>query len=546
MSHQENKSRRQFLENSIKSLSLLGVSSVLSNSIVQTLMESAHAAETVGVGSKKIYIYFSFDGGPPRWMFDLPLTPNGSSDLFTPGGFGTYVGTTNRSPEALHQPWQDPNSQLWLPPVWGSRPGGGAFNIVNNAFFIRGLDGEINNHEVNRMRNQAPILGGTSIAGSLSELMTVPFPAVVSNSIGSVFKATKPIAPVTVSYEVNGTNGANNPVSRVMSYFSGSKPIANPNILNALYEFDQYSKSIGVSQHTLRNSKDRADELLNKGVSAFTSQWSAVYTKYQNRIKEAMVDTNTSSFMSTQAIPLPPLGSDGNPDGRTTIGTNMFLANTMTDMRNLVQDTTTVNGMAATFATMEIMIVNGLTQIYTCSLDGLSNIKRDGGTATFGMANDQHFIGSLVSTIATTFYYRAILNCVEELVSVLKQKELFGDTVIQFGSEFNRNPKTIGTGSDHGPAGSSALVISGMIEKAVVIGNIRKDTNANSIGTWGLSAGHPATNNKPFRLNDVVKTVCALLGIENVSNNGEYLLANNGGGKWGRISGVKGEAKNVS
>ena len=53
---------------------------------------------------------------------------------------------------------------------------------------------------------------------------------------------------------------------------------------------------------------------------------------------------------------------------------------------------------------------------------------------------------------------------------------------------------------------------------------------------------HPLTDMEyPIRINDVAKTVCGMLGVKNVANNGVYLLKNNGS-SWDAF--LNGEAKN--
>jgi hypothetical protein len=144
--------------------------------------------------------------------------------------------------------------------------------------------------------------------------------------------------------------------------------------------------------------------------------------------------------------------------------------------------------------------------------------------------------------------YRAILACTNELIASLKASGQFDRTVIHFGAEFSRQPKIIGSGSDHGFKGSSALVVSGMIDKTTVIGNTMDDTSSAYLGTWGMAAPHPVANatgsGYAIRINDVSKTVCGLLGVRTVANNGVYLLQTSGG-LWSKLDGADGEAKNV-
>ena len=93
-------------------------------------------------------------------------------------------------------------------------------------------------------------------------------------------------------------------------------------------------------------------------------------------------------------------------------------------------------------------------------------------TTKAALTHDHHYVGQLVSTFVTTFYYRGILSCLEGLITTLKSNHLYENTLIHYGTEFNRSPRVNGLGSDHGVGGSSALLISGMID--------RKSTRLNS------------------------------------------------------------------
>lgn len=541
------RNRRKFLADAMKSLGLLGISPVLSNFIVQSLSSVGSAADLGSiVASDKIYIFFSIPGGPPRWLFDLPLTPNGTAtaytDAFSHTGLGTFVGIGgSNDAQAVYKPWYDVNSKYWLPPVWGCNPAGGAFtNCLSNAAFIRGVDFEIDNHTLGRYRNQSPIIGGLSIAGVLAQKTSSAFPAISSGSISAAFKAENALSPSELNLTVTNTV---NPVSTIMSYFVGRAPASDLAVKQALTEFDKYATKNYFNQNDLIDSKNRSEALISVGVKSFTDKWPSTYAKYLTKVQEAFTNVNTGKIIDNVAIPSPPEISAGVPDPRTSRSDSSFLG-PMADLRTMINNNTSVSNLAATFATVEILITMGLTQVLTADIGSLTKLVFNDTGGLMTLDNDQHFIGSLVATIGTNFYYRAILNCTEELVSALKAKNLFDKTLIQFGSEFSRNPRANGSGSDHGFKGSSVLLISGMIAKTTVVGNIKSDTSPNYLGTWGLAANHPLNDNKyPFRINDIAKTVCGMLGVRDVVNNGVYILKNNGT-QWESF-GVLGEAKNV-
>lgn len=540
----ENKSRRKFLQDATKSLGLLGISPMMSNFIIQTLASEALAANSSF--TDRIYIFFALAGGPPRWMFDLPLTPNGTATRFTDHfrhpGLGTFVGMqSSNDPQAIYKPWYDSTTKLWLPPVWGSKPDGGSFrNCLSNALFVRGLDLEINNHELGRLRNQSPIIGGNSIAGLLAEKTGTSFPAAVSGSISKAFKGQQILAPVTLDYAVTASN---NPVARATRYFAGRGPANDEGVNQVLAEFDKYAADHDFIQPSLADSKEKADALIREGVTVFRDLWAATYAKYVEKVSNALLGSNTGLFVDNKTIKLPAATASG-PDKRIRRADGVYLG-ALSDLRRMIRENTSVANLASTFATIEILLTKNLTQVITTDLGQLTGVSSDDAGTTFTLTNDQHFIGSLISTLGTTYYYRAILNCTEELIGVLKAEGLFNKTVIQFGAEFSRNAKVDGSGSDHGFLGSSALIMSGLISKTSVIGNITNDTASTYAGTWGLAAPHPIAQGRyAIRINDVARTVCGLLNIPHVANNGEFLLENKGS-YWAPFTGRKGEAKNV-
>ena len=542
----QSKSRRQFLQDATKSLGLVGISPWMSQFLIQTIASEAFAQSSSL--SDKIHIFFALPGGPPRWMFDLPLTPKGSataySGAFSHTGMGTYVardGAANS--KAIYKPWYDVETKYWLPPVWGSKPGGGSFrNCLSNTLFVRGIDQEFNAHEIGRLRNQSPIIGGTSIGGLLAERTGSSFPGAVSGTIAKAFKGSKFVAPVTLDYRVTSNV---NPISTATKYFNSRQPTQNEGVTQALAEFDKYAANKDFSHRGLVQAKEKADALIEAGVTIFQDKWNQTYSKYVRLVDEALFGTNTGLFVDNAVIPVPK-GSDV----RTKTSSNTMLDPKMSDLRNMIKENqTTVANLASTYAAIEILITMGLTQVVTTDLGTLSALAASDTGTKFNLNNDQHDVGSLVSTLATTYYYRAILNCTEELIGVLKTQRLYDKTVIQFGAEFNRNPNIDGSGSDHGFKGGSALIMSGMITKTSVIGNTKADTEARYAGTWGLAANHPVRNSKtPIRMNEVVITVCKMLGIDpfqnRVTNNGSVLLQEDGG-LWKPYTNANGEARNV-
>lgn len=567
-------SRRQLIQNAIDGLKIIGLNSMLSNLVVQSIVNQATAQSSSKILKK--YIYFSLDGGPPQWMFSLPLTPHGiydavnniNGDIFVPSpGLGTYIEHTQersfdiapktKFAKAVYKTWKDPVSGFELPPVWGTHPKGGAFsNVLQHTFFIRGIDGEINNHGVNRFRNVAPVVGGISITGQIADNCVAPIPSVRIGSIGGSFKSLKSISAVEVNTEATAST---NPVQRIMEYFN-SQIYSGSKIEEQLQlEFDQYQAQIGQQPTGLKQSQKDANTLIKNGVTQFNSLWGSTFNKYNSLINEALLERdNITTLVDNKSMVKNPffgvvantLDSDIIKNEKNTLKNSMlFKPNEAVMIENLfnsfVKDSTNVTNLAAVFATIEILFVQNLTQSMSVSIGSLFKLIKNPAGNTFNLAPDQHDVGVVTATFYTNFYYRTILNCLDELITVLKSNQLFNDTVIHIGSEFNRNAKVDGSGSDHGFKGVSSLIISGMIDQTAVIGNIKSEPSGTYKGTWGLSVPHPLTSNKVIRFQDVAMTICSMLGVGNVSNNGKSLL-NTDGSRFYSYEGVQGQCKNIS
>jgi hypothetical protein len=95
-------------------------------------------------------------------------------------------------------------------------------------------------------------------------------------------------------------------------------------------------------------------------------------------------------------------------------------------------------------------------------------------------------------------YYRGITAGILELISKLKAKNTFANTLIQFQSDFGRITRTSNTGSDHGFNQMVTSAISGGFSGGpYVVGNVsRTGLNGDYAGTQGLGASIKDYNQK--------------------------------------------------
>lgn len=539
-----NFARREFLRRSALTIGGLGVSSAVFESIIAQFFARA-VAQTLSkeINPSGYYIHMSLPGGPPRWCFDLPLAPMGvSTSTFVQGNFGTRIEKVGSEFKSIYSVDKHVigNKTVYLPPVW-------KYGLVKHRFteilphtaFIRGMDMEINNHNLSNARQTAPTIGGISLNGVVADAARRPIPCVVDTTSfsGRGFRSVKGFSSSALNYTESATI---NPVSSLLTPFKNfmagrfvHSPQANALQEQAFKEFEKYATARGVASSSLTDMYDNAMQLIEENIFSLSAKWPNTVAKYRAIVGEAL---------SPKKGTLPGLFDLAITSQSSALFVTDRLGNKLrlTDARDMLGSTTKAPQMAENFAIAEILLDN-VTSTMNLSFRGLSGVQRGG--SVFDLIHDQHDIGSLVSTLGTTIFYRALLGCMTEFVDVLKDQKIFDRTVIHISSEFNRTPRIDGSGSDHGFMASNATLISGMIKQNEVIGNIQKaDYDTVYKGTFGVARPYVLDGfNRPIQVNDVARTISAMLGVDDIVTNGRSLLAPKGG-VW---SVRKAEANNV-
>lgn len=543
------KSRRQFLADSLRTLTLLGLPIQTATTIVETIVNKAYAGILDSPENKNSYklVQILLESAPPRWLFDLPLTPNGNDkfDVGSTNSFGNKLKITGSQVDVIHSSWKSANG-LYVPPVWSLNvPGQASFqSLLNHTLFVRGIDAEIDNHGLNRMRVDQPIIGGTSLTGAVSDTANHPIPGVHVASSATTFRSDKNKNAIRTNAAVSSSD---NPVKRVLSpfliggtTFYRKDPGWDSAVGQVLDQFDAYAASIQIPKSSLRENHDKADALVREGVSSLVSQWAGVYQKYTSLVTTALSPAKgTLPGFFDKAIPV------NNTNQRYRLETGILPAASMTDFRDVTRAGLTMNGLAASFAAAEILLTSGVTSTFTLGFDAVRNIDF-GLSAKQAMTNDQHRVGNIATTVITTLQYRSLLACLTEFMETSKSAGTWDTTIVQIGSEFNRAPRADGTGSDHGVRGSNMTLISGMFQKAQAIGNILVEppsTSANYRGTWGVATNYKVgSETRRIRYNDIARTISAMTGCADIVANGSSLVKPSGS-QWVAINP---EAKNVA
>ncbi len=527
--------RRKFLSDSLRTLTLLGLSTNTAATLLEAMFNKAYAGilDDPKYKSSHKLVQILLEGAPPRWLFDLPLTPNGndSFDVGTTGSFGNKLSISGNQVHAHHSAWKSANG-LYVPPVWSMNVAGVSNfqNLLNHSLFIRGIDAEIDNHAVNRMRVDQPVIGGTSLTGAVSDISDHPIPGVHLAGSSLTFRSQKNKNAIRVSSAVTPND---HPVRRVLTPFiNGGAPFYRSNsgwnsaVNQVLDQFDLYAESIQLPKSSLRENRDKADALVREGITTLVDQWASVYAKYSSIVTAALSPARGT---------LPGIFDKAIPIDRTNLAyqvDTLLPATSMTDLRDTINAGLVMEGMAASFAATEILFNSGVTSTMVIGISSLRNVEF-GQAAKILLTNDQHAVGAVTATVLTTLQYRSLLACLTSFMDSAKAAGTWPSTIIQIGSEFNRAPRADGSGSDHGVRGSNITLISGHFDQARVIGNILvspPSLTANYRGTWGVAATNYriGSENRAIRYNDIARTITALTGCADIVANGSSLLKPSG------------------
>ena len=528
--------RRDFFKGlGASALFLSSPEKILMGSILDGIFNKAQATST-GVEEKNLINIF-FDGGPPRWYFDLPLRPNGNDVIVENAMAKNKFVLTNGVMKAVVDTHQV--GDFYLPYLWKSNipTSNGGFvpmaNLAQSAVFIRGYNLVNDGHSQNRIKHNSPVPGTPSLSGIFADHSSKPFSAVTS----------------TESHQHNSGKGKSiinvpldgNPFSSMMAPFN----LSNPRSFNRRQAMDDAIKTLHSnvssffgSQNPYANSligeRDSSIELFIKGTSGLQGKYNVLFNKYRSLEMRAYSE-NPLAGLDDQEIII-------QQDTKYNIGTGFgdLTPNTSGgDLRTIMSANSKAEKMAENFAIAEYIITEGLSSSIMVAIDFISGINLSNfnykitsssasvtGLTTFGF--DSHETGSHTSLYIYSKLYKAFAACLYEFISVLKANNIYNNSIIQLSSEFNRAARTAGHGSDHGWNGSGTSLYSGMFDNGtgpLVIGNVDNNINGGGYaGTWGLGAPVPEMNNRIINIGNIMSTVTGLAGYETPTKNDSPLL----------------------
>jgi len=569
-------SRRQFL-------AMAGGGGVLSlyrpaglallSGLVDGLIAKANA-QTTGV-SPRNFIFVGMSGGPPRWMFDKPLTPFGGTVAANPSVGCRFKDIGGRYSELVYEstPITQNGVTIQMPYFWtntiptssgGTVPMG---NLMANMMMIRGVTMGADGHNNNYLKTTRPILSNPSLDGRVADAAPTPVPAVALNGAPHQgYRSEKGIG-VTIETQIYGQYA--DPLTRILGPFLRSQDglttgyLSKRNALEgavttAMEALAAHAKSTQPGAENLFTIAGQAETLIKASFGNLSDQYRSLYNKYNNLIKAcAATKINGITDKSVLYSDIPKI-SGTNRVIQAAQGTKKFYV-TNSDFSTLI-GTNTSCYMAETFAVAEFLILNKYSTSVTLGVGRVENLNITSAKhwATNTDANvadvpkygdfDEHHHGSYLSLIGMGFTYKCLAACLYELITRLKAANLFDETVIELGSEMCREPRVNNTtepddgepGSYHGWEANNFSVFSGVIKKPIVIGNCL--INAKKKGSWGAAApvnveGQP----QELVMGHVTSTVAKLLRVAPVApNNGSLVVEDSSG-----VTQVIENAKNV-
>ncbi|MEQ1875998.1 MAG: hypothetical protein ABL958_05085 [Bdellovibrionia bacterium] len=544
---------------------------ILTESLLSGLLQGAQAQSRTGPARN--YLHISLFGAPPRWFFDLPLTPFSNAG-FVPNamvrnryaGGGTQYATT-----AVAKGGKTFN----LPHLWQfgvPTPGGGTrpmTDLFDNMAVIRGFNMGSDSHTTNHERQLRPVTNGPSLDGLVADRSTARIPAVGAKdrTVPFGYKAPSGLGQVVVDSTL-----AANPLEQILGSFIRTAPAAFVNRKNAidasiergLDALKSYSMTNNPGAEALYKDRANAEALLKQGIGNLPAEWNRLFTKYQTLMNLSIRGPAALAGINDQAM----AASNTEPMWRVFQNSNQamyYIGNA--DVRTLVSNAY-IQNLAEYMAVSEYLLVTGLSSSINIHVGHLSGLrfenyrvgdptqavnatpKTDGASDT-----DEHLTGIFSSVLINSVYFRALSACLLELVTVLKAttrdgKSVFDETVIHIGSEFSRIGRNDGGGSDHGWTGASTSILSGAIKQPLVVGNIYNQFDPSSPfysvratydGTWGEGAPVIELGNRNLNPGHVAATLADLLRVARPLKNELPVLSETSGG----IISLIGDGRNV-
>lgn len=480
-------------------------------------------AQAAGLTPRK-WVDLRFDAAPPRWVYDLFLKPyTGGATLIPNQSVGTrYVESAGRYTDVEYAtvtrkgvavPW------LWQFPV--PKHGGGTRSmdpLLDHMLQFRGVNAGNPDHAAAQQLHYRPLGVQQTVPALSADAGNKPIPAVFANVGNFQFGSIKSSSPMQAT--------GSNLIQGLMSPFVSNATSAHKaNRTNLKAHLDATAAAFAAELRA-RNSEHEASivaqqnavQLLESSFGDLVATWNELFAKYNNLAIRAFDPSVTLAGINDK-----PIGITTNRTGNRHYNHNSVLV-TNEDLRSIIRAPTAANpsgtgtmmstNIASSFALAEFVLTRGLSDSLTLGMGTPVRLNINGGSVNNN--SDEHFTGKMVSLLVNTCMARAHAACLLEFIDVLKApaNDLFDETIVNVSGEFNRRPRTDGTGSDHNWEGANYTMYSGCFQGPKIIGNIKaKTSESNYGGTWGYGAAIAEIGNRPLNLGHVSASIATMIRV---------------------------------
>lgn len=517
-------------------------------------------------------------GAPSRWYFDHLLKPHDTDRYIAHPGIHTELyksqdGYSFNSHYKTHKMLGYNFPSLWQCNV--AKAGGGMRpmqDLQNHMLMIRGAKMFHPGHQVNIARQVCPDQGGLSLTGLVADHSGAMIPAIsTGNSPASrAYKSAKgfPVLDIPVDHP----NYVNYLFENFLELQKSNKNIKNDIELAAQEAqsiIQSYTMSNLPGSEVLFNEKFRSNQIIKMKLEHLSEVFSELQKKYTDLMTRSESQKNLNGINDFSLIlPKFPLEMNGKKSLEDSLGHfNCEGHYPIIDTREIFEKTNKTV-LAKQFALAEFCLTEGLcssihagpqsearwfsdTKIdfpafhkeviiaeYNKQTDKtIFKIKPGSSPVIYGSKfnTDTHFLGALANFHACNKFYLGFSSSLLELVDRLKDikinnSTLFDETIIHIASEFDRDPDPTLCGTSHNYRAGVTSIVSGIIKKPLVIGNILVGKESGErAGTRGDAAPVKELGNRAIDFRHLSSTLSEVLRVPPIVARAQSLVKEQSG-----------------
>ncbi len=514
------RTRREFL----KKLGFAGISSSFFLSLIDQIVYAQinEALELVKNDFK--YLGLSMPGGPPRWFFDLPLYQNEeqkNSMIPNPMVFTKYLKNTTGD-SALKTPNPDgvikaiyelkQHHGVYLPEVWNSSF---EFNEVKNSLsdlakhciFMRGMESlPFHSGYYKAFQPTSNIPSTAAITSIKNNKLAISSIQYAHHSVE--FNHPLNITPIVFNDLPTNFDEVSQCATSIFAPLiidqKEKDRLIDARIKRALDHLEKVDTSYSKNSKKLYQLSEKTRELMGRKVGNIIDEIIEAYASYV-KVNELSMRTELAGIDDAPLFN-PATSSEFKQeshqfdDNFNEIPTSNYFASNekfSRDFRDILRSPEGARkkfnaccfDLCFSLSIAEVLFKNKITNSLLLTAGQLRGILN--GQYKYKLRNDGHDIGASISHLFYSKYFQALGHSINHFTQQIGQTN-FNNTLIHLTSEFSRSPRVDASGSDHGNTACTTTLISGMIKRPHVLGEIdyKMTNNIKDIyqGTWGQSS----------------------------------------------------------